>query len=412
MTQEAWRRRIRQRVQGPVHRFHLACPPGFEAEAAAECRESGLQDPEIAEAGTLVLAGRLADGWRACLSLSCVNRVRVEVGQGRAGAPEEAFRLALAVPWEAWLPAGHPLIVHATNRRSRMFGSGFLDRVVRDAVDRRFRECGLPGPSWKSSGVGLRDGEPDGEEEGREEAPVPDTLVARLADNRLTLMLDLGGEPLHRRGLRLRVSRAPIRETLVAVLLRRAGWSPGQALVEGFAGDAPFVAEAAARDRGLPPGRLRRFAFQAWPSFRPAAFRHLREKAEARCLPSARSRLVAIDRSPEALDRALEHLERAGVAGDVLRVQADFLEWCPPGDLAPGLLCLNPPYGIRLGLQDSPGFFRDLGFALRSRWRAWRVLVVCPSAAHAEALDLPRARRFPLPHGGLPAVGVLSIPEP
>lgn len=402
MTEEAWRRRVRQRVQGPLHRFHLACPPGFEEEAASECRDRGLGPVEVAGIGTLTWSGRLADGWRACLLLASASRVRVEVGQGRAGAPEEAFRHALKVPWEAWLPPGGLLRIQTTNRQSRLFGSGFLGRVVRDAVDRRFRDQGLPGPRWDDPGTGPRTPETD------PEWPAADLLVVRLIENRLTLMLDLVGEPLHRRGLRVRGSRAPLRETLVHVLLRRAGWAPGQSLVEGFAGDGPFVAEAAAWDRGLPPGRSRHFAFERWPSFRPAAFRHERDGWLARSLPAARSRLVAIDRSPEALEGARRHLERAGVVGDVTRLAVDFLSFRPGADLAPGLLCLNPPYGLRLPLQNPLGFFRQLGQAIRSRWGGWRVLVVCPSSEHVEALGIPSARHFPLPHGGLPAQVVLA----
>ncbi|HOU53646.1 MAG TPA: hypothetical protein PLQ97_06930 [Myxococcota bacterium] len=402
MTEEAWRRRVRQRVQGPLHQFHLTCPPGFEEEARSDAREQGLGEPQVVGTGTLVWSGRLEDGWRACLVLSLVNRVRVEVASGRAGAPEAVFRLALGVPWEAWLPREAPLRVQGTNRRSRLFGSGFLERVVWDAVDRRFRDLGWPGPRRWDAG-------PDAEDrDDPRRVPLGSTLLARLEENRLTLMLDLAGEPLHRRGLRIRVSEAPLRETLAQGLLRRAGWAPGQTLVEGFAGDAPFTAEAAAWDRGLPPGRGRAFAFQAWPSFRPAAFRHLRQERLARALPAARSRFVAIDRSPEAVEGAREHLERAGVAGDVALVTGDFLAWRPPPDLAPGLLCLNPPYGLRLGLPDPLEFFRRLGRTIRTGWAGWRVLVVCPSPAYREALDLPTALDFPLFHGGLSAQGVLA----
>lgn len=402
MTEEAWRRRIRQRVQGPVHRFHLTCPPGFEEETRWDCRDQGLGDPEVVGTGTLAWSGRLEDGWRACLTLALVNRVRVEVASGRAGAPEAVFRLVLGVPWEAWLPPGAPLRVQGTNRRSRLFGSGFLERVIRDAVDRRFRDLGWPDPRRGDLG-------PEAEERNDpREVPLGNTLLARLEVNRLTLMLDLAGEPLHRRGLRIRVSEAPLRETLAHGLLRRAGWVPGQTLVEGFAGDAPFTAEAAARDRGLPPGRGRAFAFQAWPSFRPAAFRHLRDERMDRALPAARSRLVAIDRSPKAIEGAREHLERAGVLGDVALVTGDFLAWRPPPDLKPGLLCLNPPYGLRLGLPDPLDFFRRLGRTIRTGWTGWRVLVVCPSPACRDALDLPMARDVPLFHGGLSARGVLA----
>ncbi len=69
-------------------------------------------------------------------------------GSGRAGAPENCSPLALEVPWEAWLPAATPLQIQATTRWARVFGGGFLGRVIRDAVERRFWECPERRPRW------------------------------------------------------------------------------------------------------------------------------------------------------------------------------------------------------------------------------------------------------------------------
>ncbi len=51
MTEAALQRRVRQWVQGPVHRFLLVCPPGFERETQREYRDQGLGDPEVLDPG-------------------------------------------------------------------------------------------------------------------------------------------------------------------------------------------------------------------------------------------------------------------------------------------------------------------------------------------------------------------------
>eukprot|EP00957_Ditylum_brightwellii_P177897 13550177-Ditylum_brightwellii.AAC.1 len=89
--------------------------------------------------------------------------------------------------------------------------------------------------------------------------------------------MDTSATPLHKRGYKLEVAKAPLREDLAFALLRCAGWGTNPAmtssnfhgdrktnsyynsnfLLDPFCGSGTILIEGAAMAVGLPPGRLR-----------------------------------------------------------------------------------------------------------------------------------------------------------
>ena len=70
---------------------------------------------------------------------------------------------------------------------------------------------------------------------------------------------------LHRRGYRLAVARAPLRETLAAAMLLGAEYDPARPLVDPFCGAGTIPIEAAMLARRIAPGSMRTFAAERWP---------------------------------------------------------------------------------------------------------------------------------------------------
>lgn len=69
-----------------------------------------------------------------------------------------------------------------------------------------------------------------------------------IEHNRVYLLLDLSGEPLHWRGYRLSGGAAPMRETLAAVLLQCMQWKRKLPLHDAFAVRVP----SRLKRRGMP----------------------------------------------------------------------------------------------------------------------------------------------------------------
>lgn len=381
-----WTRAVRRHVHAPTHEWFAPCAPGLEELLAAEAREVGL-DGVQAVPGGVNFRGRLADGYAANLRLRLANRVLARVASFPARAPEDVVREARAVAWEAWLPLGQPLRTEVAIHASRIPSAGLLATKVLDAIRDRLQAANVAMPS-----VALR---PSGSSQ---------ALMLRLEHNRLTLSLDASGEHLHRRGYRIAVTPAPIRETLAAAILRFAAFSGTEPLVDPMCGSGTFPIEADWIATNTSPGMARPFAFQQWPSYRPATWDWLRRRAIDARRPSARP-ILASDRDPAALRAARANASRAGAASDIIFLERDFEDLAPrdlsEGTSAPGLVVINPPYGLRMEAGADPGAtLRKVGRRLAAAWRGWRFALVLADEHLLPVLDLPVAASLKVPHGG------------
>ena len=70
-------------------------------------------------------------------------------------------------------------------------------------------------------------------------------LDAFLDESTVTFYLDTSGEPLFKRGHRVLSVEAPLRENLAAGLLRLAGWTPNEVLLDPMCGSGTIPLEAA-----------------------------------------------------------------------------------------------------------------------------------------------------------------------
>ena len=100
-------------------------------------------------------------------------------------------------------------------------------------------------------------------------------IVVHIAAGRAGLFLDLAGEALHRRGYRVAMVEAPLKETLAAAVLALGGARADLPFVDPMAGSGTLAIEHALAARGIAPGLRRRFGFERWPTLPPEALADL-----------------------------------------------------------------------------------------------------------------------------------------
>lgn len=396
-------RRIKQAVHAPVHSWFASCAPGLEAVLAREL--TALEALEaLPVAGGVEFKGKLEVAYRANLWLRTANRVLMRIADFRARAPEELFAHARELRWETLLPS-LPLRIEVSLHASRMTSDSLIARILRDAIQARLADQGLP---------------PLPEGEGPSQL-----MLIRLDNNRLLLSLDTSGELLHKRGYREATAKAPMRETLAAGILLAAGYDGSESLLDPMCGAGTFPVEAALIARRLPPGLHRRFRFEDWPSFKEATWRHLKSRALSEALAHAPQLILAQDLHAGAVAATRANAARAGVSDDLTVGIADFFRSETP-DVRAGLLVINPPYGRRVaasptetprGAGRASGqptaaeraevgrLYDRIGATLRRAYPGWRYAIVVPEPSLYGALRLPETERLLLPHGGL-KVGV------
>jgi putative N6-adenine-specific DNA methylase len=360
--------------------FAVAAPglePALEAEA-------GGMRPRGVEGGVL-LEGPAGLHQEANVRLRTASRVLLRLGSFRAPDVGALTRGLAAVDLgRVWDGTGTPRLLVATHRA----------RVPAGAV------LGAAARAWGVPGL-ARGGEL--EEDDAEEL----TLLARLEGDTCTVSVDTSGGLLYRRGYRQEVGRAPLRETLAAGLLVLAGYDGVEPLVDPMCGSGTFLIEGAWMSMRRAPGLERRFAFERFPGFAPAAWEALRARVQAEALATPRAPLFGFDLNAGALGTARRNARRAGVTLALERRDVKTLE--APGK-APGLVVANPPYGKRVGEGgELPDLYRALGATLKRAFGGWRAALLVPDeAVLIRALGLPGAQSLPVRNGGLPCRCLLS----
>lgn len=358
--------------------------PGLEPALDEELRERGYAGTP--EPGGVALASddpTLVA--RLNLRLATASRVLVTLGSFTASALPELERKARDLPWDRFLDGARRPAFRVTCRKSRLYHTGAVAERLTRAAGRD------PGPDPT--------------------APDPAPFIVRIVRDRVVIRADSSGEHLHRRGYRLATTRAPLRETLAAGVLRLAGWDPDRPLVDPLCGSGTFVIEAALRACRRAPGENRGFAFETWPGADPDVVRALRAEALAGVRP-APAPLVGSDRDAGAVESATANGARAGVAGSLRFERRAISEVKPPEAAdAPGLLVANPPWGRRVGQARA---LRDLharlGQVARREFSGWTLALVSPSDALVRQADRRAERIATLPAGGV-TVGLWRVGE-
>jgi putative N6-adenine-specific DNA methylase len=378
--------------------FAIAAP-GLEPLVAAELRAMGTKGGRIVVGGVEFRADA-AQLARANLESRIASRVLVRLARFRALAFHELERAARKVEWRRVLAPGAEFTLRVTCRKSRLYHSGGVAQRIADAVARA-----VPGAVRVE---GARDEDEPMAADAPEDASAvgagtaaPQLIVVRFDNDTCTISADASGALLHRRGYRLAIGKAPLRETLAAAMLAGAGYDPARPLVDPMCGSGTIAIEAALVARGLALGVTRDFAAERWPETPADLWDHARREAGANARPRAPAPILACDRDAGAIAAARENAARAGVEHDIEFRVAPLSALEPPPD--PGLLIANPPYGVRVGetkaLRD---LFARFGQVARTRCAGWRVALLSANRALEAQVRLPFEERFRTSNGGIP----------
>ncbi|MGF1447498.1 MAG: class I SAM-dependent RNA methyltransferase [Pikeienuella sp.] len=357
----------------------LVCPPGLEPVLAEEAAEIGLAELRVMPGGVAAAGGRL-EAMRANLRLRGATRVLLRLAEFRAPHLAQLDRRARRIDWAGWLRPDRPIRVEAVCRKSRIYHAGAAaERVARAASE------AVGAAIVKAADAAAIE------------------IMLRIEDDLAVVSLDTSGPALHKRGHKQAVGKAPLRESLAALLLRACGYRGTEAVVDPMCGSGTVPIEAAEISAGLAAGRDRGFAFEQFVGHEASAWAALKRDA-AGGIPDPTAGPVAFgsDRDAGAVKMAQANAVRAGLGQWVAFAQAPILDARPPPGVGPGLVLVNPPYGRRVGEGPRLGpLYAALGQVLRTRFEGWRVGIVTSEAGLARATGLELVPGPPIPHGGL-----------
>ena len=369
----------------------------------------------------VTFSAELEVAYRACLWSRVANRVFLELARFDAVDADGFYTAVREIDWTEHLGPEATLACDFSGQHPAITHTHFGALKLKDAIVDSVRDSRAWRPSVELERPSVR-------------------VHAHAHGNSFVVSLDLSGESLHRRGYRGAAGEAPLKENVAAGVLLRSGWGDLAAgnteFLDPMCGSGTFVIEAALIASDRAPGLDREyFGFLGWAGHNVDAWERLLVEARARARAGmdaavARGLEGAIrgrDRDSGAVRNARGNAERAGVqrlvrfdvgvladaapmervrvegasaedaegglslpaAGDLARAtetrpmrstEEAAIEPPMAASLAPaaaGLLCTNPPYGVRLDDRDTArAVHRELGVVLRERFQGWNAAVL------------------------------------
>ena len=371
-------------MSGQSLKFLASAPRGFADLLLRELGACGAAQLRERSSG-VAFTGTLESAYRACLWSRVANRVYLELAHFEARDADEFHAAVRRIDWAAHLGPGTTLACDFTGRHPAITHTHFGALKLKDGIVDALRSATGARPDVALERPGVR-------------------VHAHARDTDISVSIDLSGESLHRRGYRGAAGEAPLKENVAAGVLLRCGWPElaplGAEFLDPMCGSGTLCIEAALIAADRAPGLTRDyFGFLGWRGHDAPLWARLCAEAEARAAAGEVAAQVSVrgtDRDPTAIRSARDNAARAGV-GRLVRADTGVLAEAAP--LAerdpdrPGLLCTNPPYGLRLeGPEGARALHRELGAVLRQRFQGWNAGVLTGAPELGKELGL-RAHR-------------------
>ena len=325
------------------------------------------------------------DLWSLAHFCRVAEGLRIRVGRFDARTFAQFVAGLKKAPLAAYLAPGARPKVQVTSRKSKLMHTGAIAERVEKVLNQH--ERGLGPTKTSSSGPGPN--------KASSSEPGP-ALYVRLFRDKVTLSIDAAGQLLHRRGHRVHVGQAPLRETLAAACLRLAGYQGDQALWDPFCGSGTFLMEALDASRSKPRLQTRAFAFESWPTHDHALYGRWKHSFGQVAAPKAL--VFGSDRDPKEIKGALSNLETFQGHDRCHLMKGDFKTHVDQV-LEGACIVTNPPYGKRL--KGDSLWVEELGNMLRERRDLRPVHVLSPMPDLAQLTGHPFTELRSFLNGGL-----------
>ena len=357
--------------------FTVPCLFGLEGLVGDELRRMGLKDVAVADRRAS-FTGSMADMARANLRLRMGERVMLRLGAFEAKTFEALYQGVKALPLERFIPRNGQFPVKGYSLNSQLHSVPDCQAIVKKAaVDRLGRHYGL---TWLPEDGAVY--------------PLRFSLMKDICE----VFLDTSGASLHKRGYRAVANLAPLHETMAAAMVTLARYRGREFFWDPFCGSGTIAIEAALAALNRAPGLGRSFGAEHWDAVPAQVWRDAR--AEAKDLEyRGEYRILASDIDEDSLEIARANAQKAGVAKYITVRGGDATRLSLPCDR--GILCCNPPYGERMGEQQSARrLYQALGRHLKYA-DGWKKLIISSEPEFERCYGRPADKRRKLYNGRL-----------
>lgn len=320
--------------------FEIIIPTlfGMEAFVSREIRRLGYETTSV-EDGRVTFLGDYNAICRANMWIRTGERVLVKLNEFQATTFTELFDNVYETDWAQWITPNGAFPVKGYSLKSQLSSVPTCQSIIKKAIAKKL-----------SLAYGTEHMPETGETY---------QIQFSVMKNRVTIMLDTSGVPLHKRGYRHNSNTAPLRETIAAAMVTMSFWKFEQSLLDPFCGSGTIPIEAAMFKRNIAPGINRTFSAQQFPYINSGLWDNALEEAQS-SVHNVPLDIHASDIDASCVELTKNNAKKAGVDKFITVEHCDARKVFI--DKPDGTIITNPPYGERMGdKKDCEQLYREIG---------------------------------------------------
>lgn len=347
---------------------------GLEDVLVNELLKLGAKNIEPFKRG-VAFTGDKGFMYKANLCLRTALKVLVPLFSFHADNEHELYENIKKFEWETLLGTDDTLAINATVNSEIFNHSLYVSQKTKDAICDRFVDKFSVRPDVNLDRPTIR-------------------IYVHIFQNFVNVSLDSSGDSLFKRGYRVDIDTAPMKEVLAAGMVLLSNWQPHLPLIDGMCGSGTLGIEAALFANNIPPGVFREeFGFMKWRDYDKELWDTI--------YTSSINRIK--DDMPNIISSDIEIIpfEMAKRNGAVAKVD-DVIQYEHMSffDLMPtkphGTILLNPPYDERIKMEDTNAFYKQIGDKLKKDFGGWTCWIITSNMEAMKCIGLHPSKKMTL----------------
>ncbi len=313
--------------------------------------------------------------YKANLCLRTALKVLVPIYSFTANNEYELYDKMKEYEWEELLNTDDTLAINATVNSDEFNHSLYVSQKTKDAICDRFVDKFDVRPNVDLDKPTVR-------------------IYVHIFRNQVNVSLDSSGDSLFKRGYRVDIDTAPMKEVLAAGMVLLSNWQPHLPLIDGMCGSGTLGIEAALYANNIPPGVFREeFGFMKWHDYDKALWDTIYESTINRIKDDMPS-IISSDIDIVPLEMAKRNGAVAKVDDVIQYEHISFFDLMPTRPH--GTILLNPPYDERIKMEDTNAFYKQIGDKLKKDFGGWTCWIISSNMEAIKSIGLHPSKKMTL----------------
>ncbi len=313
--------------------------------------------------------------YKANLCLRTALKVLVPIYSFIANNEHELYAKMKEYEWEELLNTDDTLAINATVNSDEFNHSLYVSQKTKDAICDRFVDKFDVRPNVDLDRPTVR-------------------IYVHIFRNQVNVSLDSSGDSLFKRGYRVDIDTAPMKEVLAAGMVLLSNWQPHLPLIDGMCGSGTLGIEAALFANNIPPGVFREeFGFMKWHDYDKELWDTIYESTINR-IKDDMPNIISSDIDIVPLEMAKRNGAVAKVDDVIQYEHISFFDLMPTKPH--GTILLNPPYDERIKMEDTNAFYKQIGDKLKKDFGGWTCWIISSNMEAIKSIGLHPSKKMTL----------------